>query len=138
MYRVHLDENDRELVTRYKKSTALHNHYVPDRTVDDVPMHSHPTEISASNYGVRPVLDYRASSPVATTNTVTAVKLVNPDELWSSDKIIAVSDGSLDTWTGTSVYALVPTNSAQTASAKGTDNIWTNPKHMSAFRAELA
>ena len=38
---------------------------------------------------------------------------------------------------GRAAYAWVLTNEAETASAKSADDIWTNPKYMSSFRAEL-
>ena len=58
-------------------------------------------------------------------------------ELWASDKIIAVLDVSLDPLTGRAAYAWVLTNEDETAHAKSSNDIWTNPKYMSSFRAEL-
>ena len=45
--------------------------------------------------------------------------------------------GSLDPLTGRAAYAWVLTNEAATACAKSANDIWTNPKYMSSFRAKL-
>ena len=63
--------------------------------------------------------------------------VLHKDEFWASDKIIAVSDGSLDPLTGRAAYAWVLTNETETAHAKSSNDIWTNPKYMSSFHAEL-
>ena len=59
------------------------------------------------------------------------------DELWTSDKIITVSDGSLAPLTGRATYDWVLRNGTETPHAKLSSDIWTNPKCMSSFRAEL-
>ena len=63
--------------------------------------------------------------------------MLHRDELSASDKIVAVSDGALDPLTGRAAYAWVLTNEAETTHAKSPNDIWTNPKYMSAFRGEL-
>ena len=56
--------------------------------------------------------------------------------LLESSKIIAVSDGS-DPWTGRAGFAWILTTPRENAFVKDCKDIWTNPKYMSFFRAEL-
>ena len=129
--------NVEERTTRYRKSTTLDDHYVPDADVEAIPRHAHPVSVKESNYGVRPSQDHRILAPIMPPTTPDRVTVLHKGELWASDKIIAVSDGSLDPLTGRAAYAWVLTNAAETAHAKSSDDIWTNPKYMSSFRAKL-
>ena len=113
------------------------DHYVPDVDVEVVPRHAHPVRVTESNYGVRSSQDHRISTPIMPPTVPDKVTVLHKDELWSSDKIVAVSDGSLDPLTGSAAYAWVLANEAETARATSTSDIWTNPKYMSSFRAEL-
>ena len=138
MYNVAPAPDGGETVTSLRQSTALLDHFVPDITVDDVPSHAHPVTASTSDYGTRPHQDYRCASPPAPVARATTVQTNDPATLWKSDKIIAVSDGSLDPWTGRAGFAWILTTPQESAFAKDSKDIWTNPKYMSSFRAELA
>ena len=124
-----------ETVTRLRQSTALADHFVPDVTVDDVPNHAHPVTVSTSDYGTRPRQDYRCATPLAPTVRTRTVQTSELAALWGSDKIIAVSDGSLDPWTGRAGFAWILTTPQESAFAKDSKDIWINPKYMSSFRA---
>ena len=116
---------------------SLDDHYVSDVDVEAVPRHAHPVCVVESNYGVQPSQDHRISAPIIPPTAPDRVTVLHKDELWASDKIVAVSDGSLDPLTGKAAYAWVLTNEAETARATSTSDIWTNSKYMSSFRTEL-
>ena len=124
-------------MTRYRKSTVLDDHYVPDIDVEVIPRDAYPVCVRESNYGVRPLQDHRISAPILPPAAPDMVIVLRKEELWASDKSVAVSNGSLDPLTGRAAYAWVLTNEAETAHAKSSSDIWTNPKYMSSFRAEL-
>ena len=142
IHRVCVDVEVDERTTRYRKSTSLDGHYVPDKVVDVIPRHAHPVQVRESSYDVRPLQDHRkylCAYPTCAWRLPPTEWILNKEELWTSDKIVAVSDGPLDPFTGraTYTYAWVLTNEAETAHAKSSSDIWTNPKYMSSFRAEL-
>ena len=83
-------------MTRYRKSTSLDDHYVPDEDVEVVPRHAHPVHVRESSYGVRSLQDHRVSAPILPPVVPDRLTALHKDELWASDKIIVVSDGSLD------------------------------------------
>ena len=105
--------------------------------VEVIPRHAHPVCVKESDYGVRPLQDHRISAPILPPTAPDRVIALHKEELWASEKIVAVSDGSLDPLTGRAAYTCVLTNESETAHAKSSSDIWTNPKYMSSFRAEL-
>ena len=138
MYKVAPMPGGGETVTRFRQSTALADHFVPDATVDDVPDYAHPVTVTTSDYGTRPCQDYRCATPPAPVVHTQNVQINELATLWESSKIVAASDRSLDPWAGQAGFAWILTTPQEEAFAKDSKDIWTNPKYMSSFRAELA
>ena len=81
VYRTHVDPDGKERTTRYRKSTALDDHYVPDVDVEVVPRHVHPVCVMESNYGVRPSQDDQISAPIMPPTAPDRVTVLHKDEL---------------------------------------------------------
>ena len=96
VYRTHADPDGSERTTRYRKSTALDDHYIPNVDVEVIHRQAHPVCVKESDYGVRPSQDHRVSAPILSPTAPDRVTVLHKEELWASDNIVAVSDGSLD------------------------------------------
>ena len=71
------------LLGKYRKSTSLDDHYVPDEVVEVMPRHVHPVQVRESSYGVRPLQDHRISAPTPLTLAPDRVDILNKEELWT-------------------------------------------------------
>lgn len=138
LYKIESDDSRNDTVTRYRQSANLADWFVADETTEDVPAHAHPVQITSSHYGVKPLQDYKCMAQRIPARTVMDVDTVDLPRLNSSKKIIAVSDGSMHPMTGMAACAWVLTNEDEDASIREAEDIWTNPLHMTSYRAELA
>ena len=109
MYNVIPTSSGGETVTRLRQSTALADHFVPDVNVDDVTDYAHPVTVTPSDYGTRSRQGYRCKTPPAPVVCTQIVQTSELATLWESSKIIAVSDGSLNPWTGRPGFAWILT-----------------------------
>ena len=66
------------------------------------------------------------------------VEVEDLSRLPSAEKIVPVSDGLMPLMTGMTAFAWVLTNEGKSAHVTGVKNIWTNPLHMTSYRAKLA
>ena len=89
---------------------------------------THPVTVTTSDYKTRPRQDYRCVTPPAPVARTWAVQTSELATLWESSKIVTVSDGSLDPWTGRAGFAWILTTPQENIFAKDSKDIWTNPK----------
>ena len=70
--------------------------FVLDRAIAEVPTDSHPVQVQTTQFGIRPVMDYRMMSSDTMRPADVGPAVRKPALLETLEKITAVSDGSMD------------------------------------------
>jgi len=124
---------------RYTKCTSGHNAFKEDATVnDDLPGHVIPVEAYIKYKFVYPIQKYETVQPTITPAMASNTVETNVEQLRMAEKLIAVSDGSLDPISGRAAYSWVITSMNRIGSIKRSLPVRANPKYITSYRAELA
>ena len=123
--------------TRYKQHSTLSNVYVPDEK-SNIPEHSHPCLVETVPHGVMPLTLHQTNPLPAVTEPQQRILRFNENVLWDSNKIIGVSDSSVDPLTGAASYSWIITNEEETGCINRTEPTETDPENMTSYRGELA
>ena len=130
-------EDFRPTTTRFKLHRLLLNVYVPDEE-SEIPEHSHPCLIKETSHGVMPLTVYQTNPTPSAEEPREWISRLNEDLLWTSDKIIGVSDSSVDPLTGAAAYCWIMTNEEETGAIARTEPTESDPESMTSYRGELA
>lgn len=120
------------------------NAFIEEHSINELPPHVTPVEVIVRNslFGgmkVFPIQEYSLSIPeLPPTPPPPDYPSHNLVQLYASDEIIGVSDGSMDPMTGHAGYEWVLALDKKAAWVKHAETVRANPKYMTSFRVEAA